>query len=115
LHAHHVKHWAEGGATDLSNLVLLCSTHHRAVHEGGFRLEAGEGGGLELYAPAGFRLREVPALPDLPGEMGPALEQEHEELGLEIDEGTAQCTWDGRPVDFGWALELLLESDGLID
>jgi hypothetical protein len=47
--------------------------------------------------------------------MGSALEQEHEELGLEIDEGTAQCTWDGRTVDFGWALELLLESDGLID
>jgi hypothetical protein len=115
LHAHHVKHWAEGGTTDLSNLVLLCSTHHRAVHEGGFRVEAGEGGGLEVYAPSGFRLREVPAPPDLPDGMGATLEREHEEQGLEIDEGTAQCTWDGRPMDFGWALELLMQSDGLMD
>jgi hypothetical protein len=77
-------------------------------------VEAGKGGGLEFYAPAGFRLQEVPAPPGLPEEMGATLEREHEELGLEIDEGTAQCTWDGRPVDYGWALELLLESDGRI-
>jgi Domain of unknown function (DUF222)/HNH endonuclease len=32
--AHHVIHWADGGPTDLSNLVLLCRRHHRAVHEG---------------------------------------------------------------------------------
>jgi Domain of unknown function (DUF222)/HNH endonuclease len=31
--AHHLKHWIQGGATDLSNLVLLCHRHHRIVHE----------------------------------------------------------------------------------
>jgi Domain of unknown function (DUF222)/HNH endonuclease len=36
--AHHVRHWLHGGPTDLDNLVLLCWTHHRAVHEGGQRL-----------------------------------------------------------------------------
>lgn len=35
---HHVKHWADGGETTLENLVLLCSTHHRALHEGGFEI-----------------------------------------------------------------------------
>jgi hypothetical protein len=35
LHAHHVIHWADGGPTDLGNLVLLCPLHHRMVHEGG--------------------------------------------------------------------------------
>jgi Domain of unknown function (DUF222)/HNH endonuclease len=32
--AHHLRHWLHGGATDLDNLVLLCWTHHHAVHEG---------------------------------------------------------------------------------
>jgi alpha-D-ribose 1-methylphosphonate 5-triphosphate synthase subunit PhnG len=32
--AHHLRHWLHGGPTDLGNLVLLCWTHHRAVHEG---------------------------------------------------------------------------------
>ena len=37
--AHHVKHWSAGGETSLDNLMLLCSHHHRLVHEGGFRIE----------------------------------------------------------------------------
>ncbi len=34
--AHHVVHWAEGGRTALDNLVLLCRTHHRKVHDAGW-------------------------------------------------------------------------------
>src|SRR4029077_8746214 len=42
--AHHVLHWADGGRTDLCNLILLCRRHHRMLHErGGFRLELEEG------------------------------------------------------------------------
>jgi hypothetical protein len=43
--AHHVVHWARGGRTGLSNLVLLCRRHHRLVHTGGgFSLElSGDG------------------------------------------------------------------------
>ena len=33
---HHIKHWADGGATRLGNLVLLCRHHHRLLHEGGY-------------------------------------------------------------------------------
>jgi hypothetical protein len=29
---HHVQHWADGGPTDLTNLVLLCSGHHHLIH-----------------------------------------------------------------------------------
>lgn len=38
IKAHHLRHWAKGGATDLDNLVLLCHAHHRLVHEGGWRV-----------------------------------------------------------------------------
>jgi uncharacterized protein DUF222/HNH endonuclease len=42
--AHHVVHWADGGATSLANLLLLCRRHHRMVHApGGFGLELLEG------------------------------------------------------------------------
>ena len=34
LHAHHIRHWEDGGATELSNLVLLCPYHHRQHHRG---------------------------------------------------------------------------------
>jgi hypothetical protein len=37
--AHHIEHWSAGGETSLDNLVLLCSKHHKLVHEGGFRIE----------------------------------------------------------------------------
>ena len=30
--AHHLRHWADGGATALDNLVLLCRAHHMTVH-----------------------------------------------------------------------------------
>ena len=32
--AHHAVHWADGGETSLSNLVLLCRPHHRVIHRG---------------------------------------------------------------------------------
>ena len=36
--AHHIEHWADGGDTSLENLTLLCTYHHRLLHEGGFRI-----------------------------------------------------------------------------
>ncbi|WP_156690011.1 HNH endonuclease signature motif containing protein, partial [Mycobacterium sp. Marseille-P9652] len=34
LHAHHLKHWEDGGPTELTNLILLCPYHHRLHHRG---------------------------------------------------------------------------------
>ena len=38
LHAHHLHHWTKGGRTDADNLILLCPSHHRLVHEGGWSM-----------------------------------------------------------------------------
>jgi hypothetical protein len=34
LHAHHIRHWEDGGRTELTNLVLVCPYHHRLHHRG---------------------------------------------------------------------------------
>ncbi len=44
LDAHHVMHWADGGETTLENTILLCSKHHRLLHEGAFSIKSGPGG-----------------------------------------------------------------------
>jgi len=44
--AHHLVHWVHGGATNLSNLILLCHTHHWMTHEGGWQLRRADDGRL---------------------------------------------------------------------
>jgi hypothetical protein len=62
LHAHHIVHWADGGQTELSNLVLLCSWHHRFVHERGWKISGDPSGELCFTSPEGSSLvsRPVP-------------------------------------------------------
>ncbi len=43
---HHIRHWAQGGPTTLSNLALLCRRHHRAVHEEGYQVDRRSDGEL---------------------------------------------------------------------
>ncbi len=38
LHAHHIRHWEDGGLTELDNLVLVCPYHHRLHHRGGITI-----------------------------------------------------------------------------
>jgi hypothetical protein len=38
LNVHHIVHWADGGPTELDNLVLLCDVHHTIVHVGKFKI-----------------------------------------------------------------------------
>ena len=61
--AHHVRHWADGGATALDNLVLLCRRHHRAVHENGYRVTVDAVGEVQFVRPNG---RPLPAAPPAP-------------------------------------------------
>jgi hypothetical protein len=60
--AHHIQHWAHGGATAIDNLVLLCRFHHRLLHEGGYQV-ARAGARLVFRRPDGTEIRPVPRLP----------------------------------------------------
>jgi hypothetical protein len=51
--AHHIRHWAEGGDTSLENLTLLCTHHHRLLHEGGFRIRRDHEGAIYFERPDG--------------------------------------------------------------
>ena len=53
----HVKHWANGGETSLDNLVLVCPTHHRLVHEGGFDVRRLDDGAFRFTNPHGLTIR----------------------------------------------------------
>ena len=51
--AHHIKHWADGGETSVENMVLLCTSHHKLVHEGGFRINRDQSGEIFFRRPDG--------------------------------------------------------------
>jgi len=64
---HHVVHWADGGRTDLDNLVTLCSLHHRRLHEGAFTLAAVGDDGFAFRTSSGDRIVVAPAPPRAAG------------------------------------------------
>jgi hypothetical protein len=45
-HGHHLVHWANGGPTNLDNLVTLCGFHHRLIHAQGWQIRGNPGGDL---------------------------------------------------------------------
>ncbi|MGH7552330.1 MAG: HNH endonuclease [Longimicrobiales bacterium] len=112
--AHHVKHWADGGATRLQNLMLLCRRHHRAVYEEGFRIVVSEDGELRFHRPDGRALDAAPLAPRLPEDPPANLASAHCALGLEIDESTAMSGWMGERLDLDYAV-LTLRGPRTID
>jgi hypothetical protein len=49
--AHHLIHWADGGKTDLDNLILVCHRHHHLLHEGGWATTGRAGQDLHFHPP----------------------------------------------------------------
>jgi hypothetical protein len=58
--AHHNTHWADGGETALSNLVLLCDRHHFVVHHQGWKVRIGPDGLPEFTPPPWIDPDQVP-------------------------------------------------------
>jgi Domain of unknown function (DUF222)/HNH endonuclease len=128
---HHVKHWADGGETKLDNLIMLCRFHHRLIHEGGFGLHALDDGAernrFVFTRPDGtrvepngrqcFRGNKTARASDQPlGGPGDrdapvhlALLAQNRERGLTIDWRTSRCQWLGEGMDYGLAVEALIQ------
>src|SRR5947209_15922951 len=104
---HHIRHWAQGGPTTLSNLALLCRRHHRAVHEEGYQLERLPDGELQVRRPNGLVLPDVSPpirVPDRPVELLRVL---HNAEGLMLHAHTATPGWQGERLDVVYAIDVL--------
>jgi hypothetical protein len=108
VHAHHIQHWAHGGPTTADNLALLCTTHHRMVHEGGFTVSGLANGELRFADPRGRTIDAAPSPADLEGDGLLVLERDSSDAGLQIDADTGMSRWDGDAVDYQWALDALI-------
>ena len=105
--AHHITHWAHGGATALDNLVLLCRRHHRAVHEEGFRVTLDAAGHVEFVRPDGRPLPDAPAPPAWTGRPLAPVRARLERDGISIDPDTLTPDWRGERLDLDWVIHQL--------
>jgi 5-methylcytosine-specific restriction endonuclease McrA len=104
---HHIRHWAQGGPTTLSNLALLCHRHHRAVHEMGYTVEPNPDGALRFRRPNGDLLPDVPTPVPVPADPVGALRAGHSAQGLSVDSLSLRPNWLGERLDRGWAIDVL--------
>jgi hypothetical protein len=104
---HHIHHWANGGETKLSNLVLLCRFHHRLVHEGGVGIQTLDDGALRFVRPDGRCFDSTSALPVQSD--WTELRSSNQKAGLHIDHKTASTRWKGESMDYGFAVQALMQ------
>ena len=101
--AHHVHHWAQGGPTNLDNLVLLCPTHHRRCHEGGYRIKASSAGRHQFVHPNATIIDPGPDLTNAGGAF-----DDDRSPHLPRPPGTCEPKWDGTKLG-AWATSVIVE------
>jgi hypothetical protein len=111
LEGHHVQHWADGGETSMSNVLLLCTHHHHYVHEYRYLIELGADQRPQFRDPHGRLVEAVPARPTTPDLGWSRIRAEHRALA--IDAETIACEWDGTPMPYGTLVGQLVRIDGL--
>jgi HNH endonuclease/Domain of unknown function (DUF222) len=104
---HHIRHWAQGGPTTLSNLALLCRRHHRAIHEEGYQVEREENGDLRFCRPDGCMIPEVPPAPDVTADPVATIGVHNQRSGLALHARTTIPRWHGERLDVRWAIDVL--------
>jgi hypothetical protein len=90
---------------------LLCTHHHRYVHEYGYVIELGPDRRPRFRDPAGRLVAAIPARETSPDLGWPQIRAANEPLAIGAD--TIACEWDGSPVDYGRVIDELVVVDGL--
>jgi Domain of unknown function (DUF222)/HNH endonuclease len=101
--AHHVQHWADGGETKLSNLIILCRAHHRMVHRGEITIKKSADSGWQFFNQAG-RPYHNGYRKDPPAFQWDDILSVNETNGIYIDPRTATTRWRGERMDYDLAL-----------
>src|SRR5436309_2919785 len=104
---HHIRHWAQGGPTTLSNITMLCRRHHRAVHEEGYQVDREPDGELRFRRPDGRVFREVPAPIVISYDALKILRLRNKNAGLVLHSHTLTPDWLGERLDVGYAIDVL--------
>jgi hypothetical protein len=105
---HHVEHWAKGGETKLSNLVLLCRFHHRLLHEGRVVVQVLDDGAFRFVRPDGQSFdSHAPSAPRQLDWM--QLVAAHQARQIRITPHTAITRWQGEELDYELAVDGLLQ------
>ena len=105
---HHIKHWSDDGETRLDNLVQLCRTHHRLIHEGRFSVERTESKELLFTRPDGVVIEPAPIHQVNAHDSIKSLRAENDSEGLRITPDTGVTKWDGVAMDYHMAVDELL-------
>ncbi len=105
--AHHLQHWAQGGATRLNNLLLLCRRHHRGVHEEGFTVRLGADGEARFAWPGGRPLLDAPPAPSWAGAPLAHTNARLASADIPIDAHTATPHWHGERLDLAYAIDVM--------
>jgi len=110
-HAHHIEHWADGGPTDLANLVSLCHFHHRRLHDGAYQIRGDPDAGVVFERPDGRPILRRP-----PG-VDPALSTQEalrsalpSGAELRIDAATADTRDMTARMNLGYVVSVVLDN-----
>ncbi|HET7310221.1 MAG TPA: DUF222 domain-containing protein [Mycobacteriales bacterium] len=102
---HHIRHWANGGATCLRNLISLCDGHHWLVHEGGFTVVRRSEGRWALLGGNGVLVDAEPPTTMATGALA------HDP---EVDPGAVTGAWCGDRMSH-YATEVILTHIGAFE
>ena len=81
----------------MSNLVTLCTFHHKLVHEGGYTVQRISGGALTFRTPLGDVIAPSPRKPRGDAD---SVAKSNPRCGITVSAETGDSNWDGERVDY---------------